>query len=133
MKKVYQVLVEEKYTKYVDVAVDEEYEISGKIADMEEAGEIEWDRGADCDEWNILDYFELKPLDVDVEMAKEWCKKVVENSHFIDPGFLAKLTREACAEWLELMRDNGMVIPVLVTSADLMDAINELQKTESDK
>lgn len=55
MKTRYRVLVQEKYSKWVDVYAHSEADMEDEVRTMEEAGEIEWDRGEDFDEWNILE------------------------------------------------------------------------------
>lgn len=129
MKKRYRVMVEEKYSKWVDVVVENQYELEYEVALMQESGEIEWDRGVDFDEWNIVAYEEDEFTESELKYAKKWCEDMVTAAALIDSTWiLEEMTQDDCREWLELMRDKGMDIPKEVTSEDLWEAVENRRK-----
>lgn len=129
MKKHFRVMVEEKYSKWVDVVAANHYELEDEVALMQEAGEIEWDRGADFDEWSIVAYEEDGFTESELKHAKKWCEDMVTAAAIIDNTWiLEEMTQDDCREWLELMRDNGMDIPKEVTSEDLWEVIEKKKK-----
>lgn len=129
MKKRYRVMVEEKYSKWVDVVAENQYELEDEVALMQESGEIEWDRGVDFDEWNIVAYEEDEFTESELKYAKKWCEDMVTAAALIDSTWiLEEMTQDDCREWLELMRDKGMDIPKEVTSEDLWEAVENRRK-----
>lgn len=123
MKTRYRVLVQEKYSKWVDVYAHSEADMEDEVRTMEEAGEIEWDRGEDFDEWNILKSEEDSYTNLEVTEAKKWCKDQVITAWTVYPGHVMKMNRLDCVEWLERLRDNGVDIPECIDSGDLWDAV----------
>ena len=130
MKTRYRVLVEEKYSKWVDVYAHSEADMEDEVRTMEESGEIEWDRGADFDEWNIRASEEDSYTDSEMAEAKKWCEDQVTAAWIVYPGHIMKMGRTACMEWLEQMRDNGVNIPECVDSGDLWDAVCDKKRKE---
>ena len=130
MKTRYRVLVQEIYSKWVDVYAYSEADMEDEVRTMEECGEIEWDRGADFDEWNILEHETDNYMTSEVIAAKKWCTDQVAAACIIQPDFVMTLTRDTCMEWLEQMRDNGIDVPECIDSHDLWIAVSDRQKEE---
>ena len=129
MKKRYRVMVEEKYSKWVDVVAENQYELEDEVALMQESGEIEWDRGADFDEWNIVAYEEDEFTESELKYAKKWCEDMVTVAALMDSEWVLEgMSRDDCCDWLEQMRDNGVNIPKEITSEDLWDAVEKRRK-----
>lgn len=124
MKKHYRVWVSEKYIKEVDVYADNPADIEDEVRDMEESGEIEWDRAEDFDEWGIIEYREEKLDALDEKEANGWLMGVVSG---MSNKQLAEMTRLDCLELLGCMYDEGRYIPPAVTSADLWKLVQEYQ------
>lgn len=131
MKTRYRVLVQEKYSKWVDVLTEDPSLIEEEIAAMEEAGEIEWDPGEDFDSWDILEREEDSFLPSEIEHVQKWCKDMVQAVAIVDPDWVGlEMDEYQCQDWLEQMRDRGMYIPEAATSCDLWDAVEEYRKKE---
>ncbi len=129
MKTRYRVLVQEKYSKWVDVYANSETDMEDELRAMEEAGEIEWDRGYDFDEWNILESEKSNYTNLEVTEAKKWCKDQVTAAWLIDRQWVEEaMSLSDCMEWLEQMRDNGMDVPECIDSGDLWMAVLERRR-----
>ena len=124
MKKHYRVWVSEKYIKEVDVYADNPADIEDEVRDMEESGEIEWDRAEDFDEWGIIEYREEKLDALEEKEAHGWLLGVVSG---MNNKQLAEMTQRGCLELLGCMYDEGRYIPPTVTSADLWKLVQEYQ------
>ena len=133
MKTRYRVLVQEKYSKWVDVFAYNEADMEDEVRTMEEAGEIECDRGNDFDEWNILKYEKVSYTDYEVAGANKWCSDQVTSAWIVNPNYIKTMTRGSCLNWLDRMRDNGVYIPECIDSQDLWIAISDKQKEEEAK
>ena len=129
MKQHYQVEVQERYTKFVDVYVEDESMIEDEIAAMEESGEIEWDRADDFECWDILSYGNTGYTEAETAAVKKWCRDMVSVTAIVDPDWVVEEMDEyQCQDWLEQMRDRGVSIPIEVTSSDLWDAVEAYRK-----
>jgi hypothetical protein len=129
MKTRYRVLVQEKYSKWVDVYAHSESDMKDEVRTMEECGEIDWDRGEDFDEWNILESEMNSYTNSEIAEAEQWCKNQVLSAWIVDPDWVcATMTPESCMEWLEQMRDNGMCVPECIESKDLWMSVLEKRK-----
>ena len=129
MKTRYRVLVEEKYSKWVEVTVEDPDLIDEEIAAMQECGEIEWDRGEDFDEWNVIEYEKNSYSPCEIEMVRTWCRDMVSAAEIFDPQWVMESMDEyQCQDWLEQMRDRGITIPDPVTSSDLWEAVESRRK-----
>ena len=124
MKKHYRVWVTEKYSKEVDVYVDDPADIEDEVRDMEESGEIEWDRAEDFDEWGIIEYREAELDALEKKEVDGWLMGVVS---CMSNEQLARMTQRGCLELLGCMYDEGRYIPPAVTSADLWKVVHEYQ------
>ena len=123
MKTCYRVLVQEKYSKWVYVYAHSKADMEDEVRAMEEAGEIEWDRGEDFDEWNILESEEGGYTNSEIAKAKKWCEDQVTAAWIVYPGHVMKMNRLDCVEWLERLHDNGVDVPECIDSGDLWDAV----------
>ena len=128
MKHLYQVLVEEKYSKYVTVFADEEADLHEAVAAMMDAGEIEFSDSDDSDGWNIASVLEMStPVEMKSDAAV-WANGAVAMMAAADPIPVITMTRENAMEALERMRDNGAYIPEYINSEELYDAVCRLRE-----
>ena len=126
MKTHFRVLVEEKYSKWVDVFSESQEEARQEIKAMEECGEIEIDVEKDFDKWEILkvDTFPLTPDEQ--KTVEDWARDTVRVTEIVDSDWvLETMTEYECLDWFEQLRDRGITVPELATSCDLWDAVQK--------
>lgn len=126
MKTHFRVLVEEKYSKWVDVFAESQEEARQEIKVMEECGEIEIDVEEDFDKWEILK-LDTFPLTRDEQKTVEdWARDMVRVTEIVDSDWvLEEMTEYECMDWFEQLRDRGIAVPELATSCDLWDAVQK--------
>ena len=124
MKTHFRVLVEEKYSKWVDVFAESQEEARQEIKVMEECGEIEIDVEEDFDKWEILK-LDTFPLTRDEQKTVEdWARDMVRVTEIVDSDWvLEEMTEYECMDWFEQLRDRGIAVPELATSCDSCDAV----------
>lgn len=131
MKQHYQVKVRETYSKFVDVYVESEDLIDEEIKNMEENGEIEWDRAEDFDGWEIISIDEVHYADWEINRIKRWCMDMVNITAIVDPDWVeSEMDEYECQDWLEQIRDRGVNIPEEATSSDLWDAVEAYRRKD---
>ena len=129
MKNHYQVKVRETYSKFVDVYVEDESQIEEEVSAMEENGEIEWDRGEDFDEWEIISTEEVQYADWEIRNVKRWCRNTVAITALSDPDWVKEEMDEyECQQWYQLLVEQYVDMPAEVTSCDLWDAVEAHRK-----
>ena len=131
MKQHYQVNVRETYSKFVDVYVEDESQIEEEISAMEENGEIEWDRGEDFDEWEIISTDEVPYADWEIKNVRKWCRNVVTFTALSDITWVGEEMDEyQCQQWYQLLLENYVDMPKEVTSCDLWDAVEAYRRKD---
>ena len=131
MKKHYQVKIREHYGKFVDIYVEDESQIEDIIAEMEENGEIDWDRANDFEGWEIKSTEEVAYADWEIRSIKKWCMEMVKVTDIVDPDWVEEeMTEYECMDWLEQIRSRGVVVPSEVTSSDLWDAVEAYRRKD---
>lgn len=131
MKQHYQVNVRETYSKFVDVYVEDESQIEEEISAMEENGEIEWDRGEDFDEWEIISTDEVPYADWEIKNVRKWCRNVVTVTALSDITWVGEEMDEyQCQQWYQLLLENYVDMPKEVTSCDLWDAVEAYRRKD---
>ena len=131
MKTHYKVTVSESYSKSVDVYVEDESLLENEVALMQENGEIEWDRGEDFDNWEIVNYYKVECAEWEVRRVKKWCIDMVNVTALVDPDWVeSEMDEFQCQDWLEQMRDRGIDIPEQATSSDLWDAVQAYRRRD---
>lgn len=129
MKKLFRVLVSETYSKWIDVAVDDDFYVDEEVRNMQEAGEIEWDRAEDFDGWDILEKEEKKPDESEIQEVKKWADDMVRVTEIVDHDWIMEEMEELQSlDWFEQLRDRGVTIPRLATSQDLWDAVLKIRE-----
>lgn len=124
MKKLFYVDVRESYRKTVEVAAEDVDWLEEEVGQMEENGEIVWDRGADFEKWEIVDYNRTNVSAQDIKDVANWARDVVRITAMVDSDWvLNEMTRDDCMEWLESLRDAGITIHRMATSEDLWKAV----------
>ena len=126
MKQRFKVKVRESYCKIIDVIEEDEEYAAEEAENMQQAGEIEWDRADDYNGFEILDIRSDSLLESEKEEVRKWALNTVRTTELVDSDWvLEEMTETECMEWLECMRDKGIDIPVLATSSDLWDAVQK--------
>lgn len=129
MKKLFRVLVSETYSKWIDVAVDDDFYVDEEVRNMQEAGEIEWDRAEDFDSWDVLEKEEKKPDESEIQEVKKWADDMVRVTEIVDSDWIMEEMEELQSlDWFEQLRDRGVTIPRLATSQDLWDAVLKIRE-----
>ncbi len=124
MKEAYRVKVREVYSKWVDVNIEDESLIDQEIQEMEECGEIEWDRANDFDSWDIIYYEKRELLASEKKEVEDWACDIVRTTAIVDPDWVEEeVNEEECMDWFEELRDRGVHVPELATSCDLWEAV----------
>ena len=131
MKNHYQVKVRETYSKFVDVYVEDASQIEEEVSAMEENGEIEWDRGEDFDEWEIISTEEVQYADWEIRNVKRWCRNTVAITALSDATWVEEEMDEyQCQQWYQLLLENCVDMPQEVTSCDLWDAVEAYRRKD---
>ena len=124
MKQLHRVLVEEKYSKWVEVATQNgtEDEIEAEIRDMMDNGEIEMSEPEDYDGYSIVT---AERMAVDKETSLQvsvWARATIGALAMADPKEVACMTAVTAMELLERLRDEWVDVPPFANSEDLLDA-----------
>lgn len=124
MKHLHRVLVEEKYSKWVEVATQNgtEDEIEAEIRDMMDNGEIEMSEPEDYDGYSIVT---AERMAVDKETSLQvsaWARATIGALAMADPKAVACMTPDDAMELLERLRDEWVDVPPFANSEDLLDA-----------
>lgn len=128
MKKQFDVLVQETFSKYVRVYVEDESQIDNEIAAMEESGEIQMG-SEEFDNWEIMATEEVLYTDGEINRVKIWCSDMVRVTSIVDPDWVEEEMDESqCQDWFEQIRYRGVEVPKEVTSSDLWEAVNAYRR-----
>lgn len=115
--------VSEVYCKHVTVYASDWEEAEELIGDMEENGEIEWDRADDFSSWEIYDLAEQEDKEYAEKIIK-WAKDMVIAARVIDSEWVLKgATENICLNWFEDLKQNGATIPDGADGYDLWNAV----------
>ena len=126
MKEHFQLLVEEKYSKWVDVFAESKEEALQEIKAMEESGEIEMDLRNDFDKWDILGIATFPLTPAERKTVEDWALDMVRITEIVDEDWILEtMTDHECQDWFEQLRDRGIAVPELATSCDLWDAVQK--------